>query len=210
MKKGLFLVGILLVPSVIYMLFSLGEHHTSRLGFSGAYEIDEMGDTVFKPVIIPAMMDQNGNSISKSTLDGKVVLLNTFRWPCDEACATSLTTLNNYLHKTGFENDWLLLNVCLDSISQAELHEFSEKKLYSGNNWLYASSDDLTQLLTECYINTGKLSSVEELPSTEVVLLDQQQRIRTFFNLRFQKDNKTMEDAIKLLIQEPHISWKEK
>lgn len=210
MKKGLFLVGILLVPSVIYMLFSLGEHHTSRLGFAGAYEVNVTGDTVFKPVSIPDMIDQDGNVISSSTLNGRVVLLNTFRWPCDEACATSLTTLNNYLHKTGFENDWLLLNVCLDSISQTELLELSQKKLYNGDNWSYAKSDDLTQFLTDCYVNTNKVGSIENLPTTEVLLLDQQQRIRTFFNLRFQKDNRTMEDAIKLLIQEPHISWKEK
>ena len=60
------------------------------------------------------------------------------------------------------------------------------------------------------FVTTGQMGSVNDIPSTKVVVLDQNQRIREFFDLRLQQDNKTLQDAIKLLIQEPHISWKER
>lgn len=207
MKKGLFLVGILLVPSIIYLLFSLGEHRTSRLGFEGAYTIAPNGDTVFNSVALPPLTDQHGSTITTHTIAGKAILVNPFRWPCDDACATSLTTLNNYLHDTGFESDWVLLNICLDSITTDDLRGLSEKTLYKGDNWLYAKSTDsvaLARFITDCFTQD------EETPILKTALLDQRQCVRTFFNLRYQQDNKKMGDAIKLLIQEPHLSWKEK
>jgi hypothetical protein len=40
--------------------------------------------------------------------------------------------------------------------------------------------------------------------------LDQSHVVREFFNSRIYKENKKMEDAIKMVLKEPHMSWKNK
>lgn len=210
MRKGIYLIGILLVPSVIYLLFSLGEHNMARLGFYGQYDLGANGDTIFLPAVLPNLETADGATITSEALDGKVVLMHFFNWPCHEACKTRLATLNNYLHKYGNAQEWVLISAAMDSISTSDLKDLSAKNLYNHNNWKYTKGDQVAefhgQLMQFNQPNSENDSNVN--PMDVVVLLDQQQRIRSYFNLRLQQDNKRIEDAIKILIQEPHISWK--
>lgn len=213
MKKGLFLIGILLVPSVIYLLFSLGEHNTSRLEFFGSIEsVSEEGDTVYASLPFPELRDQHGNEVDRSVLDGRVLVLDIFSNPCDESCSDKISTLNNYLNRIGLNDEWILLSIANGPMSQVELKELSVKNLYKGGNWHFASfSDDLARetFVNALFIETSQVKNESEIPTSKVALLDQNQKIRAFFDTRLQRDNKTLQDAIKLLIQEPHISWKE-
>jgi len=214
MKKGLFLIAILLVPSVVYLLFSLGQHNTARLGYYGEVEsISENGDTVFQSVPFPDLVTQNGNSMDVSNLNGRVLVVDIFDQPCDAACYDKISTLNNYLNRIGLNEEWMLLSISMKPMEMGALKNLSEKNLYKGGNWMFAtakSQSDIDELVERLFVTTGQMGSVNDIPSTKVVVLDQNQRIREFFDLRLQQDNKTLQDAIKLLIQEPHISWKER
>lgn len=213
-KKGLILIAILLVPSIVYMLFSLGEHHTAKLGFYGNIDsISDSGDTIYKSIAFPKLMDQKGAELTYEELEGKVLLVDFMNWPCDDACSDKILTLNNYLNKIGYKDQWLLMSIVSNEISPDNLKGLSQKTLYHGDNWVFArceNRDEILALQSAMFLSTQQVNSEEKLPSSKVALLDQSQKIRAFFDLRLQQDNKTMQDAIKLLIQEPHISWKEK
>ena len=58
-------------------------------------------------------------------------------------------------------------------------------------------------------VQTERVTSTAELPGTEVALVDQQGILRGYFDTRIHKENKKLEDAIKVLLKEPHMSWKE-
>lgn len=211
MKKGIFLVAILLVPSVIYLLFSLGQHNMAKLGYFGEFDhVDEIGDSIVLPVAIPTLNVANDSDFQKEGLADRVILIHLFQWPCGDQCIDNIATLNNYLNRVGLNEEWALLSICRDSISQQELNDLSVKNLYKGGNWHFATSPQREELTQALFIKTDRSLSIKEITPTEVVLLDQSRRVRGFFDLRFQQDNKTMQDAIKVLIQEPHIQWKDK
>jgi hypothetical protein len=116
------------------------------------------------------------------------------------------------LNRIGLNDEWILLSIANGPMSQVELKELSVKNLYKGGNWHFASfSNDLARetFVNALFIETSQVKSESEIPTSKVALLDQNQKIRAFFDTRLQRDNKTLQDAIKLLIQEPHISWKE-
>ena len=212
MKKGLFLIGILLVPSMVYLLFSLGEHNTARLGFYGTIErITENGDTVYSAQNFPVLIDQDGNTIDQSELYGRVLVVDIFSNPCDADCADKISTLNNYLYRIGLNDKWMLLSIANEQISAEELKELSTKNLYKGGNWSFATiknASDKDAFVKSLFVDTKQVNSISDIPTSKVAVLDQNQIIRAFFDARLQQDNKTLQDAIKLLIREPHISWK--
>ena len=67
----------------------------------------------------------------------------------------------------------------------------------------------LNAFLEYTFVNTEQLKNRGELPSKHFVLIDQQGIIREFFDSRVHKENKKLQDAIKLLLKEPHMTWKE-
>lgn len=209
MKKGLFLVAILLVPSIIYLLFSLGKHHTGKLGFDGKYEVSNQGDTNFLALQFPDMVSSDGEKISNSSLEGKVVVIHFFHWPCDEGCKTEFATINNYLNQIGLNERWELLNIAIDSISLSDLGALASMKIYDGKNWFYCAPQS-TEQANLLRMNAFESTHDIDHPTSTVVLLDQKQFIRARFDLKMQPQIKLLQDAIKLVVQEPHISWKTK
>lgn len=213
MRKGIILILVLLFPSIIYLLFSLGKHHVERLGFYGDYTVEE-GDTVYVPAPLPTLVDQRGALWTPGQLEGKVLVIDLFRWPCEEQCKTKMATLTNYLNKVGHTDQWLLISICLsDSVGEDVLDELSTRHLYEGGNWHFARAAEpaeLDRFLEYAFVHTGRVKNISALPSDEFLLLDQGGRIRSFFDSRIYKENKKLEDAIKLLLKEPFIDWKEK
>jgi cytochrome oxidase Cu insertion factor (SCO1/SenC/PrrC family) len=137
-------------------------------------------------------------------------LLHFFHSPCPEECKTEFATINNYLNEIGKNDQWMLLNICLDSVTMGELEALSSKKLYNGSNWFYCKSEEFevaTTMFSEAF--DSPRNQIKQATST-VVLLDQTQHVRARFNLKLQPEIKLLQDAIKLLIKEPHIAWKNK
>lgn len=214
MRKGIYLLVILLFPSIIYMLFSLGTHNVGRLGFYGDAELSAEGDSIFQPVPSIQLKEALGASFPLSSLEGKIVVLDVIDWPCDETCKKTGVTLANYLVDVEKKEEWVVLTICINSaVDEAVLADFASKHLAEGVNWRFVTAEseaELEQFLNYVFIDTKQLKSLEELPTQDVVLMDSQLRLRAYFDSRIHKENKKLEDAIKLIIQEPFISWKEK
>lgn len=211
MKKGFYLILILLFPSIIYMLFSLGEHHVKRLDFYGPCEVEESGDTTYLPVEFPKLKAADGEMLVPEYWHGKAVIIDLFHLPCDDDCAKHFTTLANYLNDLEEKDKWVVVSICLDSVSDSSLFEMQHKLFYEGDNWYIAQAADFDskgRFLSEVFLENDRVKSLSELPSNEFVLFDQRGRIREFFDSRIYKENKKMEDAVKMVLQDPHMAWK--
>jgi cytochrome oxidase Cu insertion factor (SCO1/SenC/PrrC family) len=195
------------------MIFSLGEHHVVKMRSYGSFKVVGEGDSIFKPVPNMIMKDQDGNTFSLEDLKGSTVLFDFFQLPCDEACMKKGVTLVNYLNDVSEQDKWKVLSICLnEETSLEELKDLQNKHMPEMGNWKFAKAMDKPQLnafLEYTFVSTGQLKSRDELPSKHFVLIDQQGVIREFFDSRVHKENKKLQDAIKLLLKEPYMTWKE-
>lgn len=214
MRKGIYLIIILLFPSIIYMLFSLGEHRVEKIASFGSYEVNAEGDTVYQPVPDLSLINHNGQRKQLSDWSGKPIVLDVFSNPCDEPCKKKGVTLVNYLNELPERDQWSVLSLSLDAnVAQATLADLHANHLPEMTNWSFITatdSADLQAFLDYVFVATEKEPSVHDLPSKYFVLIDQSGVIRSFFDSRVYKENRKLEDAVKLLLQEPYLTWKEK
>lgn len=214
MKKGFYLLAILLFPSIIYMLFSLGEHHVKKMPHYGEFTVSEAGDTIYKPVPSLALLRSDGEQISLDELEHRAVVINLFSLPCDDDCKTRGATLANYLNELTETEKWAILNLCVTPNADLnELKSVAKAHDIGMNNWYFASaidSDELAQFLKYVFVDTKKVESISELPNETIVMIDQEHVVREFFDSKIYQDNKKLEDAIKMALKESHMSWKNK
>lgn len=213
MRKGIILLLILLFPSIVYLLFSLGEHNVERMGFYGEVSINASGDSVYKSVPELYLRASDSTRFSLNELKGKPLIIDFLPWPCDEPCMKKGVTLVNFLNEVGMNDQWSVLSIVMDDgITGSQLIELRNKHLPEMENWSFVAAVDSMQLshwVDYAFLKIGRISNINQMPANEVVLLDQQGRIREYFDLRIHKQSSKMEDAIKLLLQEPHIEWKD-
>lgn len=214
MKKGFYLVAILLFPSIIYMLFSFGEHHVEKMPSYGRFEVNDEGDTIYQRVPELNIQLADGSITQLSEFADRALVLNLFEMPCDDACRKKGATLANYLNELGGTDKWAIINLCItENTDVSELNEIAKAHDIGMKNWYFVSAVEANQLnefLTYIFVETKMAESLDMLPNDNFVLLDQSHVVREFFNSRIYKENKKMEDAIKMVLKEPHMSWKNK
>lgn len=214
MKKGFYLLAILLFPSIIYMLFSLGEHHVKKMPHYGKYAITEMGDTIFQPVPNLSLLRSDGEQISLNEYENRALVINRFNLPCDDDCKTRGATLANYLNELAETEKWAILNLCVDVDADLnELKAVAKAHDIGMNNWFFAAAtnaQELDDFLKYVFVDTKQATSINDLPNNTIVMIDQQHVVREFFDSKIYQDNKKLEDAIKMALKESHMSWKNK
>ncbi len=213
MRKGFYLILILLFPSILFLIFSLGEHHVIKMGAYGSYRVQDNADTIYKPVPNMVLQDQDGIEFSIDDLKGRPVLFDFFTMSCDEACMKKGVTLVNYLYDVSEKDKWSVVSVCLNAeVNLEDLKSLQNNHMPEMQNWKFAKVKDQNELdafLEYVFVSTQQLESRSQLPSKHFVLIDQQGVIREFFDSRIHKENKKLQDAIKLLLKEPYMTWKE-
>ncbi|MEQ9186228.1 MAG: hypothetical protein RLP15_00725 [Cryomorphaceae bacterium] len=213
MRKGFILLLILLFPSIIYLLFSLGEHHVEKIGSFGDFKVNELGDTSYVPVPDIVFTNQNGDVMHMDDFRGKPVVIDVIDVPCDEACGKKGVTLVNYLNEVPEREKWVVLSIGRRSeVTVEELKQLQKAHLPEMDNWYFVTAEDemeLTAFLDYVFVQPGNVATLEDLPGKDFVLLDQQGIIRAYFDSRIHKENRKLEDAIKLIMKEPFMPWKE-
>jgi cytochrome oxidase Cu insertion factor (SCO1/SenC/PrrC family) len=213
MRKGVYLVLILLFPSLIYMLFSLGEHRVEKIRSFGHYSINHEGDTVYEAIPDVELILHDGTATSLSAWRGKPVVIDVVSFPCDEPCRKKGVTLVNYLNELNERDKWSVVSLALQpNLDPSELEALRQEHMPDMQNWVFASARDTAQLealLHYVYVETNMVTESSELPAKEFVLIDQQGVLRAYFDSRIYKENRKLEDAVKLLLQEPFLTWKD-
>lgn len=177
-KKGVYLLAILLLPSVIYVVFSLGQHNVSKLPFLGPFTVID-GDTVYEAIPI---------AINKPTV----------LYAPRELNETTLSTLVNFGSKLEWRSKWQVVIANTDS---AALAHAKQTLVVETENWSYLRlQQEDTEVLHRFW--------GEETSAEMVHLVDAKGHLRGSFDPRLHADNLLLSDGVKLLLQEPHIQWK--
>ncbi|MEO7084917.1 MAG: SCO family protein [Gemmatimonadaceae bacterium] len=129
-------------------------------------------------VAIFALTDQNGATVSRATLEGKVTVVSFFFTRCGDVCPTTTRNIARLLRDlAGDENIQVLSHsVTPDRDSVPALHTFANSHEVTDGRWhlLTGRAGDISRLARESYfvrLGSDSTYGVETIAHTESVLL---------------------------------------
>ncbi|MEZ5173837.1 MAG: SCO family protein [Bacteroidia bacterium] len=219
MKKIIILLGILIVPSVAYLVLTTGKHNIKKLGYFGPKSPGETpGDTVYHSIPEFEFTDQSGNPFGSNDLKDKIYVANFFFTSCPTICP-KMQTLMKKVHDTDdFErlNDFRMVSFTVDPDNDTPevLAEFAARVKANPDRWhfLTGNRDSIYKLAYEGYMaNTMEDSAAPGgfLHSDLMFLIDRNNHIRGIYEGTSLTDVKRLIDEIKVLIAEYNSARKE-
>jgi protein SCO1/2 len=157
-----------------------------------------------------SFIDQDGNSVNRQTINGKIHVANFFFTTCSSICPR--ITLNLQTLQKSFEknNDVVLLSYSvtpwIDSVSR--LKKYADKYFIQTNKWhlLTGNTNSIYTLARQSYFaeeETGYSKDSSEFLHTEhFILVDKQGCIRGIYNGTLPLETKRLEDDINILLKE--------
>lgn len=210
LKKGSILVAILLVPSVLFLVFSLGKHHIKDVPVLAPIEVRGT-DTIYQTLPNIVFETAQGTVFSLDSLRGKILVVDFFTNPCNAPCMKKGAMLANLQNEFKDKESLAILSISLDTaMGQPEMQKLADKHVPKHGMWYFLKTRKLATLVGAAFAGKEDPPALSDLPTTDYILFDHQQRIRGYFDSRMLEDNKTLQDAIKVLMREPYIPHKNK
>jgi len=224
LKKGSFLIVILLFPSLIYMIFSVGKHNVATLGYFGPKEVvqqmvdgEEVVDTIYHTIPAFSLTDHTGKTFTQEEMKGKVCVIDFFYTGSETRCPIVSAQMALVLRKYEDHKNVLFLSHSLDPENDTpmRMQAYAESLLAPPEKWrfLTGTQEEMYDLLANAYlqpIETEGKNLEEQVKQIRLVLVDQEGRVRAYFDGRMFNETRKLQDAIKLLLMEPFIPRKEK
>lgn len=98
-KRFLLIAGLFVIPAFLIYLFASAEQVFQQLPYLGDHTVNEKGDTIHYTVPDFTFTDHEGNKVTRESLEGKVIILNTVVNSCPEECPLLLNTFYEYGYK---------------------------------------------------------------------------------------------------------------
>ena len=208
-KQGLkyfILATVLLGPLVWGLFWKLGKVSYYKLPVMGTVEMT--GDTT--PFLIPdfKFVDQNNDTITQKTFEGKIYVANFFFASCPDVCPKMNRNLHVVYDKFKNHPDVLFLShtVHPEHDSVPVLAEYAKKMQADAHKWHFVTGrkKDIYELAENSY----KAVAVQgDKPATfihseKLVLIDKEKHIRGIFDSQDFNEVKNLEDAIVILLKE--------
>lgn len=224
MKKYIYLLFILLFPSLLYVWLSKGQHHYKYLPIFG--EKIPVVDTVNNQIVIDTIyhtlfdfnfLNQNGDSISFKNLEGKIVVAEFFFSNCEGICVKMNQEMNRVYQKTQNMEDLVILSFTVDPErdSVAQLKMYSDQFSPKPGRWhfLTGTKTDLYRVAQKGFLVSAD-ESTDSIPAfihdEHFVLVDKLKRIRGFYNGTDEADVSRLMDEIKVLKAEEFVTKRDK
>lgn len=197
-QKWVFLFLILLFPSLTYLVLSTGKIHFTTLPIYGPRTVVD-SDTVFHTITNFNLPNHKGESVSLTDFEGKYKIVNFI---CAE-CETSVDRLNGEFaqlqlqFKNRTDLSFLTFIINSDNFDKASLASFV-KSQEPGSFWFFIQTD--ASVAKELALKSFLLKDFSPQKGSDYfVLLDQQNRIRGFYNGIEYVKVKELIDAVKVL-----------
>ncbi|WP_293298474.1 SCO family protein [Pedobacter sp. UBA4863] len=218
--KILILATILLVPGFLYYLLQdQGKNRYRPLPFFGPKTLSgtfhsvkgkKVADTIYHIVDHFELQNQNGDTVTLASWQGKVVVLNLFYTNVkSEGAKMAIKTMQGF-NKLYQKNTMVhLASVSVDELDdQATLAAFSKQINAAPNKWDLLSGD--TTMINKLVKHSLLLDAINQSTATErkiiysdkIVLLDTKHRIRGFYEASNKEALSKLDDEIKVLIAE--------
>ncbi len=233
-QKGVVLFTILLLPSILYLVLTTGEHLFDRLPIIGPRKavtvVNEEGktevDTLYHTIPDFELTDQNGKPFGSDDLEGKIYVANFFFTSCPSICPTMTFHMGELQKHFNLYPEVHLLSFTVDPErdSAEALMQYAHENRADTNMWTFltGNKDSIYQLAFKgFFVNAmeDELAPGGFLHSEYFVLVDKHGRIRSGRdkdgNIRSVYDGtkvkhlKALKEDMKVLIREYRMELKE-
>lgn len=196
MKKPVLLFIILLLPVVVYLIFSSGKQgmpHVPIYYPEGVKSIivdgKERVDTIYHTIAHFKFVDQNNDTVSSNSFDGKIYITNFFFATCPSICPKMMNQMQRVAKANAGKDDFAIISHTVNPghDSVPVLHDYAEKIHADSKQWklVTGSKKDIYDLAMDSY----KLAVAEDprapggfLHSELFVLIDKSKRVRGYYD----------------------------
>lgn len=219
------LLTILLFPTLLYFFLATGKHNFISLPIYGEKEVvtkivdgKEVIDTIYHTIPDFKFVNQNGDTITKKDLEGKIYVANYFFATCPTICPKMAVNLK-YVQDRFLETPDVMIishTVNPEHDSVPVLADYAKMVHANNQRWFFVTGnkEELYRLALEGYLLNASedvLAPGGFLHSEQVVLVDKEGRIRGFYDgTSISEIKKNLIDDIKLLIADYMKPRKEK
>jgi hypothetical protein len=203
---------VLLLPSLVYVILSSGDHAFNARPIFGPKSLDTSGDTIFYQVSETSFKSCLGDEINLNQYREKITIISFYN-PKDSLASSRVNGQVLSLDDRFRDNTdvyFLTLGFYSDSLQKYRVCEASNKFTHTaGKKWdwvLLGSNEAANFAKSSLFIE--KSDSIPEPFYNHVVLLDKKHRIRSYRDGKQYVEIKALVDDIKVVKAEDFISYK--
>lgn len=221
-KKVIYLVAILLLPSLFYMFLYTGKHNFHRLEYIGPKEavLNDEGkyDTNYHQIPYFEFINQDGKKVTRDDLLGHVYIADFFFATCPTICP-KMTTNMSYIQNKFKDNKnlrYLSITVNPEHDSVSVLRAYADKVHADTKSWDFVTGnkDSIYEIAFNGFFVSAQRDSIAPggfLHSGMLILVDKNAHIRGYFDGTTHKEVKEqLIDAIDILYKEDVVPLKGK
>ena len=220
MKKKLLILFLLLsFPSIFYVLLTTGKHDFIHLPFYGEKELAANGkDTLYHAIPSFQFINQDGDSITDKTYDGKIYVVDYFFSTCKSICPKMASELIRVQKKFSYTNGLVQIlsnTVNPENDSVPVLKAYANMVHADAKMWNFVTGEKkkLYDIARNGYLLNaleGDGGADDFIHSELFILIDKEKHIRGIYDGTKIKEVSNLIDDIKVLIAEYFIKEKPK
>lgn len=211
-SKALILIGILVIPSIGYIIVSSGKNNYVPLAIFGPKEPSSVvGDTVYHTVAPFSLPDQSGKIFSSDELKDKIYVADFFFATCKTICPKMTMQMKRVQEAYKVDPEIMLLSYTVNPEKDTveALARYAEENGAIPDKWHFLTGDkkQIYDLARNSYFVTamkGDGGPDDFVHSEKLVLIDKDKRIRGFYDGTDYESVNLLIDEIKVLKWEYH------
>ena len=216
--KWIALAFILLMPGIILILLSKGEHSFQNLPYYGhkipttkMVDGESVNDTIYHQIPYWSFINQDGERVSQKDYDDRIYIVDFIFSTCPGICpqmTTHMSQLQFKLDKPGLkEIPFISYTVNPDTDTPEILKAYGKEHGADFGRWTFLTGDrqKIYELGVEGYLVSTREDALAEggfLHSEKFIVVDWNHRIRGFYNGTDVNDVSRLSDDIRILLKE--------
>jgi len=210
-KKFIILLFLLTFPSVLYVVLTTGKHRFVRLPYYGEKILADNGkDTIYHSIPSFKFVNQNGDTISDKTYDGKIYVADYFFTTCKTICPKMTSELIRVQEKFAFTNGMVQIlshTVNPENDSVPVLKAYANMVHADQKMWNFVTGDkkQLYDIARNGYLLNaleGDGGTDDFIHSELFILVDKEKHIRGIYDGTKITEVSKLIDGIKVLMAE--------
>jgi len=217
LKKIAILVLVLLVPGFLYYLLTAeGKNRYKPLPIFGPKPLagtfhtvkgKKIPDTLYHTLTDFKLTDQNGDPVSLKTFANKIFIANFFYTNCPTVCKVMNDNVSQLASTYANNKMVYFVSITVDPKHDAApvLKKYAESFKPVSPKWLFLTGDTSTiyNLAHKGFlVNAVQTGAADFIYSDQLILIDQDKRIRGYYTGASTADVSRLDDEIKVLISE--------
>lgn len=195
-----------LLVVLVFLLFSCNSRNIQNPPVL-SYNINSEGKKEFYQVSHENFVDQFGNPFLNSSVENKVIVENFFFTRCPSICPPMRLKLMDLAHLFEGNPDFIIISHTIDPEYDTPkvLFDYWKNTNTGKNQWVFLNSDkDNLESHAKSLMTSFKTNNqIEDFyHSSYLTLLDQNQRIRGFYNSLIEEELIRLKKDIELLLKE--------